>query len=170
VIRRASLFNTDRVYYLYHDPHLGGAALTLHYGDLSDGTSLRRAFETVDPDEVYNLGTQSHVKISFDLPEYTADVVAMGTLRLIEACATISCIAAARCATTRPAHRKCLVLRRRHKVKGLHFTRGVPMVSARYRRTGLQSIIVRPMIFLYAMVFYLIMKVLVAGRPSLRAR
>ena len=85
VMRRASLFNTDRIDHLYHDPHLGGARLTLHYGDLTDGTSLRRVLETVDPDEVYNLGAQSHVKVSFDIPEYTAEVVAVGTLRLIEA-------------------------------------------------------------------------------------
>src|SRR5580658_2657429 len=84
-MRRSSLFNTDRVDHLYHDPHLEGARLTLHYGDLTDGTGLRRVLETVDPDEVYNLGSQSHVKVSFDIPEYTAEVVAIGTLRLIEA-------------------------------------------------------------------------------------
>jgi GDPmannose 4,6-dehydratase len=85
VMRRASLFNTDRIDHLYHDPHIGGTPLTLHYGDLSDGTGLRRVLETVDPDEVYNLGAQSHVKVSFDIPEYTAEVVAVGALRLIEA-------------------------------------------------------------------------------------
>ena len=85
VMRRASLFNTDRLDHLYHDPHLGGARLTLHYGDLTDATGLRRVLETVDPDEVYNLGAQSHVKVSFDIPEYTAEAVAVGTLRLIEA-------------------------------------------------------------------------------------
>ena len=85
LIRRASLFNTDRIDHLYHDPHLGGARLTLHYGDLTDGTGLRRVLEAADPDEVYNLGAQSHVKVSFDIPEYTAEVVAIGTLRLIEA-------------------------------------------------------------------------------------
>ena len=85
LMRRASLFNTDRIDHLYHDPHLGGIKLTLHYGDLSDGTGLRRVLEAVDPDEVYNLGAQSHVKVSFDVPEYTAEVVALGTLRLIEA-------------------------------------------------------------------------------------
>jgi GDPmannose 4,6-dehydratase len=85
VMRRASLFNTDRIDHLYHDPHLAGPGLILHYGDLTDGTGLRRVLETVDPDEVYNLGAQSHVKVSFDIPEYTADVVAVGTLRLIEA-------------------------------------------------------------------------------------
>ncbi|HJU16539.1 MAG TPA: GDP-mannose 4,6-dehydratase [Stellaceae bacterium] len=85
LMRRASLFNTDRIDHLYHDPHQGGARLSLHYGDLTDGTSLRRVLETVDPDEVYNLGAQSHVKVSFAVPEYTAETVAVGTLRLIEA-------------------------------------------------------------------------------------
>lgn len=85
VMRRASLFNTDRIDHLYHDSHISGARLTLHYGDLTDGTGLRRVLETIDPDEVYNLGSQSHVKVSFDIPEYTAEVVAIGTLRLIEA-------------------------------------------------------------------------------------
>jgi GDPmannose 4,6-dehydratase len=85
LIRRASLFNTDRIDHLYHDPHQGGAKLTLHHGDLTDGTGLRRVLEAVDPDEVYNLGAQSHVKVSFEIPEYTAEVVGIGTLRLIEA-------------------------------------------------------------------------------------
>ena len=85
LLRRASLFNTDRIDHIYHDPHLAGANLTLHYGDLTDGTSLRRVLEKIDPDEVYNLGAQSHVKVSFEIPEYTADVVALGTLRLLEA-------------------------------------------------------------------------------------
>src|SRR2546423_12684674 len=85
LMRRASLFNTDRIDHLYHDPYLAGPRLTLHYGDLTDGTGLRRVLETVDPDEVYNLGAQSHVKVSFEIPEYTAEVVAVGTLRLVEA-------------------------------------------------------------------------------------
>jgi GDPmannose 4,6-dehydratase len=71
-MRRARLFNTDRIDHVYHDPHLGGAKLILHYGDLTDGAGLRRGLETVDPDEVYNLGALSHVKVSFDVPEYTA--------------------------------------------------------------------------------------------------
>lgn len=85
MLRRASLFNTDRIDHLYHDPHVAGANLTLHYGDLSDGTALRRVLEKVQPDEVYNLGAQSHVKVSFEVPEYTADIDALGTLRLLEA-------------------------------------------------------------------------------------
>lgn len=85
VIRRASTFNTDRLEHLYTDPHQSGARLRLHYGDLTDGTSLRHLLEAVRPDEVYHLGAQSHVKVSFEQPEYTADVVGLGTLRLLEA-------------------------------------------------------------------------------------
>lgn len=84
IIRRASTFNTDRIDHLYQDPHDPSACLFLHYGDLSDGTGLRRILERVQPDEVYNLAAQSHVKVSFEEPEYTADIVAIGTLRLLE--------------------------------------------------------------------------------------
>ncbi len=85
IIRRASTFNTERIDHIYEDPHELPKKLVLHYGDLSDGTGLRRVLETVQPDEVYNLGAQSHVRVSFDQPEYTADVVGSGTLRLLEA-------------------------------------------------------------------------------------
>lgn len=85
IIRRSSTFNTARIDHLYRDPHESGARLFLHYGDLADGTGLRRILEKVQPDEVYNLGAQSHVKVSFEQPEYTADIVATGTLRLLEA-------------------------------------------------------------------------------------
>jgi GDPmannose 4,6-dehydratase len=85
IVRRASTFNTERIDHLYHDAHDPQARLFLHYGDLSDGTALRRILEKVQPDEVYNLGAQSHVKVSFEQPEYTADIVATGTLRLYEA-------------------------------------------------------------------------------------
>ena len=85
MIRRASLFNTDRIDHLYRDPHLPNTRLFLHYGDLSDGGVLRRILERVVPDELYNLGAQSHVAVSFDEPCYTADVVALGTLRLLDA-------------------------------------------------------------------------------------
>jgi GDPmannose 4,6-dehydratase len=84
IIRRASQFNTDRIDHLYVDPHAPGARLFLHYGDLADGTVLHRVLKSVRPDEVYNLAAQSHVRVSFDEPEYTADVDALGTLRLLE--------------------------------------------------------------------------------------
>ncbi len=85
LIRRASTFHTDRIDHLYQDPHESDAKLFLHYADLADGTGLRRVLERVQPDEVYNLAAQSHVMVSFEQPEYTADVVATGTLRLLEA-------------------------------------------------------------------------------------
>lgn len=83
--RRASLFNTQRVDHIYEDPHIDNARFKLHYGDLSDTSNLTRILQEVQPDEVYNLGAQSHVAVSFEAPEYTADVDAIGTLRLLEA-------------------------------------------------------------------------------------
>ncbi|SHM28092.1 GDPmannose 4,6-dehydratase [Chitinophaga jiangningensis] len=83
--RRSSLFNTDRIDHLYQDPHESGMRFKLHYGDLSDSTNLIRIIQEVQPDEIYNLGAMSHVQVSFDAPEYTADVDGVGTLRLLEA-------------------------------------------------------------------------------------
>ena len=83
--RRASLFNTQRIDHIYQDPHAPSADLRLHYGDLSDTSNLTRIIQEIQPDEVYNLGAQSHVAVSFEAPEYTADVDAIGTLRLLEA-------------------------------------------------------------------------------------
>lgn len=83
--RRASLFNTQRVDHIYEDPHVDNARLKLHYGDLSDTSNLTRLIQQIEPDEIYNLGAQSHVAVSFEAPEYTADVDAIGTLRLLEA-------------------------------------------------------------------------------------
>jgi GDPmannose 4,6-dehydratase len=85
VMRRSSSFNTGRIDHIYCDPHLPGARLRLHYGDLTDAGSLRRIVAEVQPDEVYNLGAQSHVKVSFEQPEYTAEVTALGSLHLLEA-------------------------------------------------------------------------------------
>jgi len=83
--RRASSFNTQRLDHIYEDPHIGDKKLILHYGDLTDSSNLTRIISEVQPDEVYNLGAQSHVAVSFEVPEHTADVDAMGTLRLLEA-------------------------------------------------------------------------------------
>jgi len=83
--RRASLFNTQRIDHLYQDPHEKNVRFVLHYGDLTDATNLIRIVQEVQPDEIYNLGAQSHVKVSFEAPEYTADTDALGTLRLLEA-------------------------------------------------------------------------------------
>ena len=83
--RRASLFNTDRIDHLYQDPHVSNRNFILHYGDLTDSTNLIRIIQEVQPDEIYNLGAMSHVKVSFDTPEYTANTDAVGTLRILEA-------------------------------------------------------------------------------------
>lgn len=83
--RRSSLFNTDRIDHLYQDPHEDGVKLTLHYGDLTDSTNLIRIVQEVQPDEIYNLAAMSHVKVSFDTPEYTANADGVGTLRILEA-------------------------------------------------------------------------------------
>ncbi len=84
IIRRASVFTTERIEHLYQDPHEKNIKLFLHYGDLTDSSNLNRIVEKVKPDEIYNLGAQSHVKVSFEVPEYTAEVDAIGTLRLLD--------------------------------------------------------------------------------------
>jgi GDPmannose 4,6-dehydratase len=85
IVRRASTFNTDRIQHLYRDPHDPETRLFLHYGDVTDASGLRHVLEKVQPDEIYNLAAQSHVRVSFDQAEYTADVVATGALRVLEA-------------------------------------------------------------------------------------
>jgi GDPmannose 4,6-dehydratase len=85
IIRRASTFNTKRIDHLYQDPHSEDVRLFLHYGDLTDSSNLNRLIEKIEPDEIYNLAAQSHVKVSFEVPEYTAEVVGLGTLRLLDA-------------------------------------------------------------------------------------
>ena len=85
IIRRASTFNTSRIDHLYTDPHVNGVRLHLHYGDLSDSLNLTRLIDRTGPDEIYHLGAQSHVRVSFDIPEYTGDIVGLGTIRLLEA-------------------------------------------------------------------------------------
>ncbi len=85
VIRRASTFNTSRIDHLYQDPHVNGVKMFLHYGDLADANTIRKLIYRIKPDEIYNLGAQSHVRVSFDIPEYTANITALGALRVLEA-------------------------------------------------------------------------------------
>jgi GDPmannose 4,6-dehydratase len=85
IIRRASTFNTSRIDHLYADPHVNGVRLFLHYGDLADALNLTRLIDRIGPDEIYHLAAQSHVRVSFDIPEYTSDVTALGTIRILEA-------------------------------------------------------------------------------------
>ena len=85
IIRRASSFNTDRIDHLFEDPHIGNKSLFLHHGDMTDSSNLNRLIEKIQPDEIYNLAAQSHVQVSFEVPEYTAEVDGIGTLRLLDA-------------------------------------------------------------------------------------
>ena len=85
IIRRASTFNTGRIDHLYQDPHINGVKLFLHYGDIADSTNLIKLLYRLQPDEIYHLAAQSHVRVSFDIPEYTGDVSALGTIRILEA-------------------------------------------------------------------------------------
>src|SRR4051812_14088271 len=85
IIRRSSSFNTERIEHLYRDPHESEARVRLHYGDLNDSSSLQAILRKLQPDEVYNLGAQSHVRVSFDIPEYTAEISGLGCIRLLEA-------------------------------------------------------------------------------------
>jgi GDPmannose 4,6-dehydratase len=85
IIRRSSSFNTGRIIHIFQDPHINNVRLFLHYGDLSDGSNIAKLLQKIKPDEIYNLGAQSHVRVSFDIPEYTADIDGIGTLRLLDA-------------------------------------------------------------------------------------
>ncbi|NUM78851.1 GDP-mannose 4,6-dehydratase, partial [candidate division KSB1 bacterium] len=85
IIRRSSSFNTGRIEHLYIDPHAENARIFLHYGDLADSVQLVKLLYDLQPDEIYNIGAQSHVRVSFDIPEYTADIAGLGTLRILEA-------------------------------------------------------------------------------------
>src|SRR3954470_4347152 len=85
IVRRSSSFNTERIDHLYQDPHEPETRLRLFYGDLNDSSSLNTILRRVQPDEIYNLGAQSHVRVSFDVPEYTGEVTGLGTVRLLEA-------------------------------------------------------------------------------------
>ena len=85
IIRRASTFHTGRIDHLYKDPHINGVRLFLHYGDIADSTNLIKLLYRIQPDEVYHLAAQSHVRVSFDIPEYTGDVTALSTIRILEA-------------------------------------------------------------------------------------
>ena len=85
IIRRSSSFNTERIDHLYSDPHVMGTKLFLHYGDLADGVMLMKLLYSIKPNEIYHLAAQSHVRVSFDVPEYTGDVTGLGTVRILEA-------------------------------------------------------------------------------------
>ena len=133
--RRSSTFNTDRVNHLYEDFHNSGAKFFLHFSDLTDASSLASLLSDIRPDEIYNLGAQSHVKVSFDIPEYTSDVVAVGTVRLLEAMRRTTFTADA---STRHRRAKCLAARRPRKMNTHRFIREALMPAARCSPIRLQ--------------------------------
>jgi GDPmannose 4,6-dehydratase len=124
IVRRASTFNTERLEHLYRDPHDPAARLFLHYGDVADGTGLRRILEKAHADEIYNLAAQSHVRVSFDQPEYTADAVATGTLRLLEALRDFASVSGNAVRFYQASSGR----RRRPKTSRRLFTLGAPML------------------------------------------
>ena len=135
--RRASSFNTDRIHHLYQDPHESNQSFTLHYGDLTDSSNLIRIIQLVQPDEIYNLGAMSHVAVSFESPEYTADADGMGTLRILEAFASWAW--RRRPAFTRPLPASCMAWYNKRRKKRPHlFTPAAPTPWPRCMPTGLR--------------------------------
>ena len=132
IIRRSSSFNTGRIDHIYQDPHDPNPKMKLVYGDLDDGSSLNKIIRTIGPDEIYNLGAQSHVRVSFDVPEYTGEITALGTVRLLEAIRETGVKTksirhqAARCMATQPVR----------KTRKRHFNRVAPMLQRNCMRIG----------------------------------
>ena len=135
--RRSSMFNTDRIDHLYQDPHVENRNLVLHYGDLTDSLNLTRIIGEVQPDEIYNLAAMSHVKVSFDTPEYTANADGLGVLRILEAVRLLKLVEKTRIyqASTSELYGLC---KRFRNVKRHRFTQEVRMRSLNYMDTGLR--------------------------------
>ena len=132
LIRRASTFHTERIDHLYQDPHDPATRLFLHYGDLADSSQLTNFFYEVRPDEVYHLGAQSHVRVSFDMPDYTGDITGLGTVRLLEAIRK----SGVGVASTRPQAVRCLAMRLRRRANTLHSGPGARTPPPRCMLTG----------------------------------
>ena len=133
--RRASSFNTSRIDHLYQDPHESNPRLVLHYGDLTDSTNLIRIIQQVQPDEIYNLGAQSHVAVSFESPEYTANSDALGTLRILEAVRILGLTSKTRIYQASTSELYGLVQEMPQK-ESTPFTRAVPMAWQSSTHTG----------------------------------
>jgi len=146
--RRASLFNTDRIDHLYQDPHEPDRRMILHYGDLTDATNLIRIVQEVQPDEIYNLAAQSHVQVSFETPEYTANSDALGTLRLLESIRLLGLTEKTRFYQASSSE----MFGAAREVPQRETTPFYPR-SPYAMHIGLQSIIVKPMAFMRAMAF-----------------
>lgn len=166
IVRRASTFNTDRLDSIYADPHEQNTRLHLHYGDVTDGSGLRHVIETVRPDEIYNLAAQSHVRVSFDQPEYTADVVATGTLRLLEAIRDYTSNTGRPVRLYQAGSSEMFGAAHPRKAKPRRSIRAVRTQSAKWPGIGTPSIIARPMGCSSAMASCSIMSRNAAEKPS----
>jgi hypothetical protein len=159
VKRRASSFNTQRIDHIYQDQHEGHVNFKLHYGDLADSTNIIRIIQEVQPDEIYNLGAMSHVKVSFDSPEYVANVDGIGTLRILEA---VRILRLEKKTPIRLLLRSCMVVWLKIKMKKdcmmsiLLFIHVRLMELLKFMVFGLPKIIERPIICLHVMEFCLI--------------
>jgi GDPmannose 4,6-dehydratase len=156
--RRSSLFNTQRIDHLYEDPHVDNRHFILHYGDLSDSTNIIRIIQEVQPDEIYNLGAMSHVKVSFDEPEYSADVDGIGTLRILEAVRLLGLSQKTRIYQASTSELYGLVQEVPQTEKTPFYPRS-PTGSPSCTDTGLPSITAKPITCLPATVFYSTTKV-----------
>ncbi len=168
VKRRSSMFNTDRIDHLYHDLHEKNVQFKLHYGDLTDSTNLIRIVQEVQPDEIYNLAAQSHVKVSFETPEYTANADAIGALRILEAIRILGL--EKKTAFYQAGTSKCLDWYRKFHKKQRLFIHAVPTVSQKFTHIGSLKITAKLTACLPAMVFYLITKVRLEVKHLLPAR
>jgi GDPmannose 4,6-dehydratase len=139
IIRRASTFNTGRIDHLYADPHINGVRLFLHYGDIADSTNLIKLLYRVQPDEIYHLAAQSHVRVSFDIPEYTGDVTGLGTVRILEAIRETGLKAK----FYQAAAPKCMGKQRNTAARNHSFHPRSPYAAAKVAYLGLQSITAR---------------------------
>lgn len=157
VKRRTSLFNTDRIDHLYRDRHEKDVRFFLHHGDLTDSSSLTRIIQQTSPDEIYNLAAQSHVAVSFEEPEYTANSDALGALRILEAVRILGLEKKTRFYQASTSELYGLVQEIPQK-KRLRFTPAVRMQLRSFMLTGLPSIIARPMASTHAMEFCLTTK------------
>ena len=169
VKRRSSLFNTQRIDNIYEDPHRPNPTFKLHYGDLSDSTNIIRIIQQVQPDEIYNLGAMSHVQVSFETPEYTADVDGVGTLRVLEAVRLLNLTKKSKFYQASTSELYGLVQQIPQNEKHL-FTRGLPTQLPSCMPIGLQSTTAKLTTCLHAMAFCLTMKALCVVKHSLPAK
>lgn len=167
--RRSSMFNTDRIDHLYQDKHEKNVNFFLHYGDLTDSTNLIRLVSEIKPDEIYNLAAQSHVKVSFETPEYTANADAVGTLRLLEAIRILG-LEKKPVFTKLPLRSYMVWFRKFLKEKLPHSTLEVLMELQNFMHSGSQRTIVRLTECLLAMVSYSTTKAHYAVKPLLQER